>query len=613
MKLSDLFFSNSNTVSAGSTQSVTAVDPYQQLRLNQEISRLKPGQTLQGEVVGKNGNEVQIKLNDDLVLTARLEKSMEMEPGRIITFEVKNNSGGTLALSPLFENMGTDANVLKALDMAGLPVNQTSVAMTESMMQQSMSIDRNSLMNMYKQVMNFPESQPASVVTLEKLRIELSPENLQQLENYKNLEHQMVKDLANVLDELHFQYESMVRAGDGEGAAALYQAVLNLVAEGAETGKAVSVVQPENQMLTQMSEQSAENGTNPATLAESSSDILLHTLENSNETLNLNDLMNGVKQMEGQPVQDGGAHAGQEAVTVNGELAADGTGVLQHVAQERQQNNDMTLMSILGRDALENLTSRLENMGASERLLQTFAEGGLTAKDALTELSKMLTQLSENVHAEMAHQIFSEKGFQNLVKSALTEQWLLNPADVKEKWKVDALYERLNTQLSKLGEAISGKVSADNPLAKSVTNLQNNLDFMNQLNQIYSYVQLPLKMTEGNAHGDLYVYTNKRSLASKDGSVSALLHLDMEHLGPVDVYVAMKGQKVNTHFYLPDDEMLTFIEKHIYLLNERLEKKGYAMNTVMSVKDQEKEAVQEMLEGGKNVTLLSQYSFDVRA
>ena len=613
MKLSDLFFANTNTVSTGNTQSVTAVDPYQQQRLHQELSRLKPGQTLQGEVVGKNGNEVQIKLNDDLVLTARLEKNMEMEPGRVITFEVKNNSGRTLALSPLFENMGTDANVLKALDMAGLPINQTSVAMTESMMQQSMSIDRNSLMNMYKQVMNFPESQPASVVTLENLGIELSPENLQQLENYKNLEHQMIKDLANVLDELPFQYESMVRAGDGEGAAALYQAVLNLVSEGAETGEAVSVQQPENQMLTQMSEKSAEYGTNPATLAESSLDILLQTLENSNETQNLNELMNGVKQMEGQSVQDGGEHVGQEAVTVNGELAADGTGVLQRVAQELQQNNNMTLMSILGRDALENLTNRLESMGASERMLQAFAEGGLTAKDALTEISKMLTRLSENERAAMTHQIFSEKGFQNLVKSALTEQWLLNPTDVKEKGKVDALYERLHSQLSKLSEAISGKVSADNPLAKSVTNLQNNLDFMNQLNQMYSYVQLPLKMTEGRAHGDLYVYTNKRSLASKDGSVSALLHLDMEYLGPVDVYVALKDQKVNTHFYLPDEEMLAFIEKHIYLLNERLEKKGYAMNTVMSVKDQEKEAVQEMLDSGKTVTPLSHYSFDVRA
>lgn len=605
MRLSDLFFTNTNTVSAGNTQSVVAVDPYQQQRLNQELGRLKPGQTLQGEVVGKNGNEVQIRLNEDLVLTARLEKSMEMEPGRVITFEVKNNSGGTLALSPLFENMGTDANVLKALDMAGLPVNQTSVAMTEAMMQEGMSIDRSSLMNMYKQVVNFPESQPASVVALEKLGIELTPENLKQLENYKNLEHQMVKDLASVLDELPFQYESMVRAGDGEGAVSLYQAVLNLVAEGQEVAGAGL---QEEMTPAQMPDAAGQNGSAPA-VTEKASDVLFQMLENADAEQSSN-IFSGV---EGQIAQNGMLAANEETAAANEALTASGAETARNVSQGTQQNLDMTLMSIIGKDALENLTQKLQNIGAPESMQQAFADGTLTAKEALTEIAKMLTQLSEGSREAMSHQIFSDKGFQNLIKSTLTEQWLLTPADVREKGKVDALYERLNSQLSRLSEAIAGKVSADNPLAKSVTNLQNNLDFMNQINQMYSYVQLPLKMTEGRAHGDLYVYTNKRSLASKDGSVSALLHLDMEHLGPVDVYVAMKEQKVNTHFYLPDEEMLAFIEKHIYLLNERLEKKGYAMNTVMSVKNQEKEAVQEMLEKGKNMTGLSHYSFDVRA
>ena len=150
-------------------------------------------------------------------------------------------------------------------------------------------------------------------------------------------------------------------------------------------------------------------------------------------------------------------------------------------------------------------------------------------------------------------------------------------------------------------------------MAKSVADLRSNLDFMNQINQMYSYVQLPLKMSEGKAHGDLYVYANKKSLASKDGSISALLHLDMEHLGPVDVYVAMQEQRVTTHFYLPDEAMLDFIEAHIHILNERLEKKGYALNPVLSVKNEEKTAVEEMLGTGEEVSVLSQYSFDVRA
>ena len=100
-------------------------------------------------------------------------------------------------------------------------------------------------------------------------------------------------------------------------------------------------------------------------------------------------------------------------------------------------------------------------------------------------------------------------------------------------------------------------VGKDNSaLAKSVNNLQQNVDFINQINQTFAYVQLPLKLSQGNGHGDLYVYTNKRNLAKQEGNISALLHLDMEHLGPVDVYVTMTGgDHVNTKFYLKDDEM----------------------------------------------------------
>lgn len=274
---------------------------------------------------------------------------------------------------------------------------------------------------------------------------------------------------------------------------------------------------------------------------------------------------------------------------------------------------DNTLLSMVGREALTELTGQLGNLGMDEALLEAFSQGALTGKEALAEIAKALAQLSPDGKEALSNTVFSTKGFQNLLQQSLSEQWLMTPEAVRDKGNVRELYERLDAQLARLGEAFSANGRADNPLAKTVTNLQNNLDFMNQINQVYSYIQLPLKMSEGKAHGDLYVYANKKSLASKEGSVSALLHLDMEHLGPVDVYVAMQEQRVSTHFYLQNEEMLDFIEANIHILNERLEKKGYAMNTVMSVKSEEKTAVEEMLDTGKDSTLLSQYSFDVRA
>ncbi len=145
-----------------------------------------------------------------------------------------------------------------------------------------------------------------------------------------------------------------------------------------------------------------------------------------------------------------------------------------------------------------------------------------------------------------------------------------------------------------------------------------NVQFMNQLNEMMAYVQLPLKMSEENAHGDLYVYANRKKLAENDGNFSALLHLDMEHLGPMDVYVAMQKEKVSTHFYMQDEELLDFIEANIHILNERLTKKGYQMNTSVSIRDTDEKnsVIDEFLKqenDGTVAPLLSTKSFDVRA
>lgn len=58
-------------------------------------------------------------------------------------------------------------------------------------------------------------------------------------------------------------------------------------------------------------------------------------------------------------------------------------------------------------------------------------------------------------------------------------------------------------------------------LAKAVSNLQGNIEFMNQINNAYHYVQIPLRMSNQNTHGDLFVYTNKSGVDRPDGELSA--------------------------------------------------------------------------------------------
>jgi hypothetical protein len=133
---------------------------------------------------------------------------------------------------------------------------------------------------------------------------------------------------------------------------------------------------------------------------------------------------------------------------------------------------------------------------------------------------------------------------------------------------------------------------------------------------MYAYVQLPLKMSGNDAHGDLYVYSNKKHMASDDGSVSALLHLDMNNLGPLDVYVRMTDMKVSTNFYMADESCIDLIMEHIDELTARLNKRGYQMSyQVLPSEDlkSENRAVDALLQADDKMTTISSTSFDARA
>ena len=126
---------------------------------------------------------------------------------------------------------------------------------------------------------------------------------------------------------------------------------------------------------------------------------------------------------------------------------------------------------------------------------------------------------------------------------------------------------------------------------------------------------MPVKFSEGTGNGELYVFTNKKNLRNNTDNVSALLHLDMENLGPIDIYVKLSGKNVTTNFCLESDEMLDFIYEHIDRLNERLEALGYTPHVEMKVVQEEEQFDfgKDFLNKGTPVILTSQYIFDIKA
>lgn len=570
MRLTELFIGSKQATEAGNIRPVSNA---QILQMNCQIKALAPGQTINGEVLSKNGNDVQIRLAEDLLINARVDGGMNLEIGKSILFEVRNN-GSALTLSPLFSNMATDTNVLKALDMSGLPVNNTTVAMTESMMEAGLPVDKNSLQQVFREINMFPEAELYDVVDLHRLKLPVTEDNLKQVAAYKNLKHQLTEGMGEVVSSLSDTIQNMVSQGNVREAAGLYLELLNLATGEAGAEGAGSIMD----ILSQ-----------EATSADSS--IVQTTLTMPEENVQNPGNQQGTVSEQGAAIQQGAAQTNV--------LQDD---ILQAVSQETQQTITNQQSGFPGD----------EQLVLQQEAIQDTPQGVQLSPDLLKQaISQAISQGDDT----LLKSILGDKEVQKFLTDTLKEQWLITPEEVADEGKVDELYNRLSRQLKGIANVLETAGQAESTAYRATTNLSNNIDFLHQFNQMYTYVQLPLKLQQGQAHGDLYVYTNKNNLAAKDGQISALLHLDMEHLGPVDVYVAMNESKVNTKFYVQDDDMLNFLEGHMDLLTARLNKRGYDCSLDMQVRNKEEDinsGIRPLLDKQGSVPLV-QYAFDMRA
>lgn len=165
------------------------------------------------------------------------------------------------------------------------------------------------------------------------------------------------------------------------------------------------------------------------------------------------------------------------------------------------------LGNLLKESEREAFSRQLTELGVSKRITAQVKDGTISYKELFSVLSRIS---EEKQQAEPLQKLFASKEFGTLVKSRMMKQLLMEPETVGKDGKVSEYYEKLRQQTQRLTDTFSTIGKENSNLFKSVDNLRQNMDFMHQLNQAFTYVQLPLKFSQGTGHGDLYVYTNKK-------------------------------------------------------------------------------------------------------
>ena len=569
------------------------------------LQNLSAGDTITGQMISREGDVVQLLLSDETVIQAKLDREMQMQPGQMITFTVKTSNNGTIALAPLFTNTTDMKTAAKALMNAGLSVNDGNMKMVSSMMKEGLPIGRDSLVYMKGQSALFPTADVTNLVQMHRMGIPMTEQNVEQFSAYKNYEHQVL-DAANHIGELVGDtLGEMVSANPSE-AVAFFDTILELLTESNSTvaGDAATMTNLENAYLVNddaasLASDENNNLMSGAEAAKVASDkaqdtdatiAMLKAIMQQGDTTSMPDEQLGQARATGQP---------GEATLQETQIHPDGS-----VMQSGGTNSVQETMEQLIRD-LEAFTAQND---AAKSLVEAFAKGNISGAELLKHLKQ------ECKDPAQFRALLSNQGVQKLLGKSLTDAWKLTAEQTSSKAEVKELYRRMEEQTRQIMDTLQASAKADSPLAGAVTRLQNNLDFMNQLNQMFPYVQLPLSLSGSDAHGELYVYTNKKNLAKENGTVSALLHLDMEHLGTVDVMVRMNSeQHVNTNFMVASEEVLDLIEAHLDELTARLNKRGYHMETSCSLQEEDGSVMDKMIEQDRPISVISTTAFDARA
>ena len=526
MHISDMLGQYNRNISSG-TEELKAASGMQKVVSTME--ELSSGSVFEGTVSSVKNGKVTLALSDGQTITARLSGKVPLSQGTPMFFQVKSNDGATIEIKP-YTGAGSGGNPIltNALTEGTVPVTERNLAMVDAMMKEQMPIDKQSLLNMARIANMNPGVNITTVVSMTKLGIPVSPEMAAQFANYMTDEHAILQEMDQAMNELADLAGSSDLTPD--------QAVQM-------NQKIVTILLPEQTVTGAPVNAEGQIETGGQTTAEG------QIVTGGQITAEGQIVTGGQTTAEGQILTDG--RLGAEEQTVNGEQTTtagqaiqEGTGgqALGDVLSEQQfsslgrllQNIPSLVESTkLFPEAMEQdiFIDTLEDESVAQNLMiegaaweaadgKTALDKNLTVSDFLRTVSQILSE-NNGMASQSIQKLLGSDAYKSLLRNVMEQQWLIRPEELKQEKKISQLYEKLEQQMKQVEDALKEAGVTKNSFLDTAAEVRGNIEFMNQLNQAYTYVQVPLKMSGQNANGELYVYTNKKNLRDPDAELSA--------------------------------------------------------------------------------------------
>lgn len=520
---------------------------------------LAAGDVFRGEIININNQNVEILLDGNEHINATMQQALGLNIGEKLLFQVKDNSDTQLVIRPIANNEVSSELVNKSLLTAGLTINDKNIAIVKELIANGQPIDKQSIINMIKLSSVYANESIDKLIDMTKNGIEINRENLDMYDAYTT--------------SSHYISENIMEIGDG---------ILEVFEKLLESDVNFSDFTENNVNI--------EDTTGNTT----TNDI---TSGNSNEnSINPENLMGN---------------------TISSDSFTKINTILEDLSNIFDADNDNKQISESINVDKNNIYNKESIQEASKESIKDFLKM-VDSSDTFKELSEVLKNIGENMPKEAFNNIIKSPVFKEKITKLLMDRLYLNPTKLSEdkkivKNEVDKIYDKLN-KLTEMIKNMPENVKSEN-LSLAGDKLSKNMNFMNELNNIEAYVQVPVKFSEGNKNGDLYVYNRRRNKKINDDTLTAFLHLQLDYLGATDINISLKKNSVTAKFTLDDETSRNLVEDNLGELAERLEKIGYnvTISTELSEKkSQEFNAILPITSNNENAVSIKRYIFDIR-
>ncbi len=590
---------------SGSPSQAGVVSPY----------GLEKGQVVKGEIIDLKNNEVSVKLDDGQVIRGRLAADVnELSIGSKVTLRVENASSQnlTLKLIPSDSSAYLESTIDHALEAANLSKTGRNKSLVAELLNANMSIDKNTLTSLSKQMLQFPDISLKTLVFLNRNNLPVNTANVTFMENFLNSTGKVLSQLTSLSDSISQALQNgddtsakykllslLLPSGDAPAASSSGQAA---VAADSKAVLALSGILSQEERNTLVENMKSSN---LYTAAPTNMEGILTGTASLSETLNLLGGNSALLTGTDLPAQTAALTSPEAGGLPDGQAAAWQTGLLPEAIQSKfPALNPSILQKLLAaaegsvngavnipdsvdklltpEERLQFLSLLKENLSPKElpdTITRGLAQGDISSTELLAGLKPFLSEISD-ISKGSAEKIISSREFNRLLSSSLLSQWSLSPEDLEKPSSISAHYESMLKQLNDIRELTEHTPFKDAPALQSqAAHVTDTLNFMNTLNHLFTYLQVPVKLKNQYTDSELYIYSNKKSELDITEGVRVVLHLKMDSLGPLDVAIDLRQNQLKNSFYLENRGIKDLLSSHMEDLEARLENLGYQVKT----------------------------------